>query len=256
MARASGSLGSIVELFAADPALAHAVLVEAIAAGPETRRLHDDALDRLAAQLDPGRELAAGRELPAQISLMAVGAVAGLLFKEVLAGRAEQLPTRMPDLLYTLLVPFLGPQGAVAERAGWASARNIDPLETGAGAVEADLDRSFRDPEAEGDRRLGQVLGVAHLDDLAVAVAEPVERCVEVGPFDRCQDLLVSSPLVRLDRRDRVGADPGVNAEGLVADDRHQPLLPALGLAQRRLPPPGAKQGFLGDVLRFAGLLA
>lgn len=115
LTRVRGGLGSIVELFAADPALAHTVVVEAIAAGPEARRLYEDALDRLAEQLDPGRELAAGRELPDQISLMTVGAVAGLIFKEVLTERAEQLPGRMPDLLFTLLVPYLGPQAAAAE---------------------------------------------------------------------------------------------------------------------------------------------
>jgi hypothetical protein len=120
LTRASGGLNAIVELFATDPALAHTVMVDALAAGPEARRLHEDALDRLAEQLDPGRELAAGRELPEQISLMAVGAVSGLIFKEVLAGRAEQLPARMPDLLFTLLVPYLGPEAAAAEvrRAG------------------------------------------------------------------------------------------------------------------------------------------
>jgi len=120
LTRAGDGLAAVVELFAADPALARTVMVEAIAAGPEARRLYDDALDRLAGQLDPGRELAAGRELPEQISLMAVGAVAGLIFKEVLAGRTEQLPARMPDLLFTLLVPYLGPQAATAEvsRAG------------------------------------------------------------------------------------------------------------------------------------------
>jgi hypothetical protein len=123
--RVSGGLGAIVELFATDPALAHTVVIEAVAAGPEARRLHEDALDRLAGQLDPGPELVADHELPEQISLMAVGSVSGLIFKEVLAGRAEQLQARMPDLLFTLLVPYLGPRVAAAEvdRAGLSEER-------------------------------------------------------------------------------------------------------------------------------------
>lgn len=115
LSRAAGALGAVVELFAADPALARTVMVESIAAGPEARKLYEDAIDRLAGQLDPGDELAADRELPEQISLMAVGAVSGLIFKDVLAGRAEALPARLPDLLFTMLVPYLGPQEAANE---------------------------------------------------------------------------------------------------------------------------------------------
>jgi len=123
--RVSDGLSAIVGLFAADPVLARTVMVEAIAAGPEARRLYEDALDRLAEQLNPGRELPASRELPEQISLMAVGAAAGLIFKEVLAERTEQLPACLPDLLFTLLVPYLGPQAAAAEvgRAGLSEER-------------------------------------------------------------------------------------------------------------------------------------
>jgi hypothetical protein len=115
LARTSGGLGTIVELFATDPALAHTAVVEVMAGGPEAQRLYWEAITRFAGYLDPGRELAADRELPEQISLMAAGAVSGLIFKEVLAGRVEQLPARLPDLLFTLLVPYLGPQDAATE---------------------------------------------------------------------------------------------------------------------------------------------
>jgi hypothetical protein len=113
--RVTGGLGTVVELFAADPALAHTVMVDAIAGGPAARRLHEESLDRLAGQLDPGRQLATSRELPEQISLMAVGAVSGLIFKEVLAERAGQLPAQLPDLLFTMLVSYLGPEAAKEE---------------------------------------------------------------------------------------------------------------------------------------------
>ena len=115
LTRVTGGLGAVVELFATDPALADTTAVEALAAGPETRRLYCGAIARLAERLDPGRELAAGEELPENVSLMAAGAVAGLIFDEVLAGRAAGLPARLPDLLFTLLVPYLGPQDAAAE---------------------------------------------------------------------------------------------------------------------------------------------
>jgi hypothetical protein len=115
LVRVSEALDAVVKLFAADPALARTVMVEALTAGPEAVRLHDEAITRVAKCLDPGRELATGGELPEQISLLAAGAVSGLIFDEVLMGRAEELPARMPDLLFMMLVPFIGPRAATAE---------------------------------------------------------------------------------------------------------------------------------------------
>jgi len=43
-----------------------------------------------------------------------------------------------------------------------------------------------------------------------------------------------------------------VLAEGLVADDRRQPLVAALGVAQGRASTPSAEQGILSYVLGFA----
>jgi hypothetical protein len=75
---------------------------------------------------------------------------------------------------------------------------------------------------------------------------------VEIGQFDGRQHLLVLGSLAELDRRCRIGADPGVLAEGLVADDRRQPLIAAAGIAQGRAPTPGPEQGILSYVFGFA----
>ena len=56
-----------------------------------------------------------GRELPENISLMSAGAVSGLIFDELLAGRAAQLPAMLPDLLFAMLVPYVGPRAAAEE---------------------------------------------------------------------------------------------------------------------------------------------
>jgi len=90
-------------------------VVEVAAAGADARRLHWEAVARFTEYLDAGRELAGGRELPANISLMSAGAVSGLIFDELLAGRAAELPARLPDLLFAMLVPYVGPQVAAAE---------------------------------------------------------------------------------------------------------------------------------------------
>ena len=114
-ARMTDGLTVIVDRFAADPALARTVVVEVAAAGAEARRLHTDAIVRFSEYLDEGRELAGDRELPENISLMSAGAVSGLIFDELLAGRADQLPEHLPDLLFAMLVPYVGPKAAAAE---------------------------------------------------------------------------------------------------------------------------------------------
>lgn len=113
--RVTAGLRTIVDRFAADPALARTAVVEVAAAGADARRLHLDAIDRFARYLDPGRELAGGKELPENISRMSAGAVSGLIFDELLAGRAGRLPERLPDLLFAMLVPYVGPQAAAVE---------------------------------------------------------------------------------------------------------------------------------------------
>lgn len=115
MARMTSGLTTIVDRFAVDPALARTAVVEVAAAGADARQLHWNAIARFTEYLDAGRELAGGKELPEDISLMSAGAVSGLIFDELLAGRAEQLPDRLPDLLFAMLVPYVGPRAAAAE---------------------------------------------------------------------------------------------------------------------------------------------
>ena len=116
------SLATIVELFSLDPALARTAVVEVAVAGPEARQLYWDAIARLGDQLDPG-EGPAGEEVPEHISLMAAGAVAGLIFDELIAGRAAQLPALLPDLLFVTLVPYVGPHAAAVEMDRTAAAQ-------------------------------------------------------------------------------------------------------------------------------------
>lgn len=113
--RARAALEAVVELFAVDPELARTTLVEAAAAGGEPLARRQAALERMAQLLGTGDDVPRARELPPGTAQMAVGAVTGLLFDEIRAGRAGELPDRLPDLLFALLVPYLGPREAAAE---------------------------------------------------------------------------------------------------------------------------------------------
>jgi AcrR family transcriptional regulator len=112
--RVQAGLATLVEMFALDPELARTAIVEVAAAGAEARQRHWDAVSRFTEFLEGGEQLAGDRELPENIALMAAGAVSGLIFEELLTGRAERLPQMLPDLVFALLVPYIGP-GAAAE---------------------------------------------------------------------------------------------------------------------------------------------
>jgi len=113
--RVENGLATLLKLFALDPQLARTAVVEVAAAGADARKLHWDAVARFTRFLEGGRDMAGGRELPENISLMSAGAVAGLIFDELLAGRAAQLPAQFPDLLFAMLVPYIGPRAAAEE---------------------------------------------------------------------------------------------------------------------------------------------
>jgi hypothetical protein len=108
-------LATVVEMFALDPELARTAIVEVAAAGADARRRHWNALSRFTEFLAEGEQLAGGHELPSNIGLMATGAVSGLIFDELLTGRADRLPDLLPDLLFAMLVPYIGPGAATEE---------------------------------------------------------------------------------------------------------------------------------------------
>jgi AcrR family transcriptional regulator len=113
--RVRQGLATIVEMFALDPELARTAIVEVAAAGADARQRHWNAINRFTEFLEEGSDLAGGRELPENIALMAAGAVSGLIFDELLTGRAERLPELLPDLLFAMLVPYIGPSAAAEE---------------------------------------------------------------------------------------------------------------------------------------------
>ena len=108
-------LAKVVEMFALDPELARTAIVEVAAAGADARRRHWNAITRFTEFLDDGEQLSGSPNLPENIGLMAAGAVSGLIFDELLTGRAERLPELLPDLLFALLVPYIGPGAATEE---------------------------------------------------------------------------------------------------------------------------------------------
>ena len=114
--RARAGLTALLEALAEEPALARLSMVDIGSAGPLAQRRYRAAIQRLTPLFEEGRDFAPnGRSLPPNTSRMAIGGVTGLIADELLAGRAEQLPSLLSEVLFATLVPYIGPDAAARE---------------------------------------------------------------------------------------------------------------------------------------------
>ncbi|HEU5143495.1 MAG TPA: TetR/AcrR family transcriptional regulator, partial [Solirubrobacterales bacterium] len=111
--RVGAALGVLFEDIAANPAVAHACLVDSLTAGPQAVELHEAALKRLAPLLRPGRELRPHRaKLPDSLEETLAGGVVWVLNQRLLGGEVEQLRSLFPETLEFLLRPYVGEEEA------------------------------------------------------------------------------------------------------------------------------------------------
>lgn len=114
--RARAGLAALLEALAEEPDVARLALVDVGSAGPAAQRRFRAALQRLTPFFEEGRDFApGGRNLPANTSRMAIGAVAGLVADELTEERAGDLPKLLSDVLFATLVPYIGPEAAARE---------------------------------------------------------------------------------------------------------------------------------------------
>jgi AcrR family transcriptional regulator len=104
---------ALLELFAAQPSYARLACMEARHSMPaEAYERYAAGLRILGSLIDRIRAFAAG---PAPVSATrgALGGAEMLIRRELIAGRAEQLPKLLPDITYGTVVPFLDQQEAL-----------------------------------------------------------------------------------------------------------------------------------------------
>jgi AcrR family transcriptional regulator len=109
------ALGALLEHLSEHPAEARFAIVEVLAAGPKALARRDAALRQFTGFLEPGRS-ETSVELPGITSLSIAGGINELLYSEILHGAVARLPSRLPDLMFWVTLPFLGAEGAAAER--------------------------------------------------------------------------------------------------------------------------------------------
>jgi AcrR family transcriptional regulator len=113
--RIAAALEALLTHLAAHPDEARFSIVEVLAAGPKALARRDAALRQFTGFLEAGRS-EASVELPGITSLAITGGINELLYSEILHGAVARLPSRLPDLVFWVALPFLGPESATAQR--------------------------------------------------------------------------------------------------------------------------------------------
>jgi AcrR family transcriptional regulator len=113
--RIANGLRAMLELLATNPEEARFALVEVLAAGPRALARRDAALRQFTGFIETGRSESTV-DLPGSTAQTIAGGIAELLYSEVLHGSAARLPARLPELVFLIVLPFLGADRATEER--------------------------------------------------------------------------------------------------------------------------------------------
>jgi len=114
--RIAAGLRALVDLLASEADIARMAMVEVTAVGEDARIRYRAALGRFTYFLEEGRVASPqGQELPADTARFAIGGATSMIFDEIRAGRGAELRRALPDLLFAVLMPYLGPQAAEDE---------------------------------------------------------------------------------------------------------------------------------------------
>jgi AcrR family transcriptional regulator len=115
--RARAGLGAFLAFIAAEPAFARMCIVEVLAAGPEAIKRRNAAMRAFAALIeDDARELLGDSAPPSLTAETIVGGIYEVVYTRVLRGQLRDLPSLLPDLTYSALLQYLGPEAAAHER--------------------------------------------------------------------------------------------------------------------------------------------
>jgi len=97
-----------LSFLAAEPAFARMCIVDMFSAGPSALERYLSAVRLIAAFVDSGRTAMPDREMvPQSASSMVIGGAAVVIRAEIVDERTEFLPEVGPDLLYSILVPYM-----------------------------------------------------------------------------------------------------------------------------------------------------
>jgi hypothetical protein len=114
--RVAGGLRALLARLSRRAAMAEALARTFPSIGPAAQARYQAFVESLAPLLAEGREFSGiAAELPGEVELLAVGAAEAIVFEQIQAGRTAGLAALGPEILFSVLVPFVGPALAAAE---------------------------------------------------------------------------------------------------------------------------------------------
>lgn len=117
--RVRAGLDAFLGLLAADPAFARMCIVEVMAAGPEAVERRNDAMRAFAELIEENARELLDEEPPSPLTAeTAVGGVYDVIYTRIQQGEVDKLPELAPDLVYSVLLPYVGPDEARAAHPG------------------------------------------------------------------------------------------------------------------------------------------
>ena len=115
--KAVAGLGTFLDFLASEPAFARMCIVEVLAAGQEAITRRNNVMKAFADLIDyNAREMLDDGVSTALTAETIVGGIYEVVYGRVLRGEIKELPGLLPELAYSALLPYLGPETAAAER--------------------------------------------------------------------------------------------------------------------------------------------
>lgn len=114
--RIVAALEAALRWFAADPPAARFTLVELAAIGSASRPRFQIGFTRFTKLIEEGRANGGPQPQLPGATVLGVSATLARVYEEVVQDRAADLPDVLPDLVYEVLVPYLGEEAARAEQ--------------------------------------------------------------------------------------------------------------------------------------------
>ena len=107
-------IGNLLVYLAHNPVAARVGIVEGFGAGARARDRYQQAVSSFFPFLDAGRAHTPDPDrMPAQTARVIVGGVSALMFNEASEGNAANLPSLLPQMMYVVVVPYLGHEEAM-----------------------------------------------------------------------------------------------------------------------------------------------
>jgi len=111
--RVAGGLRALLSQLAEHAEMAEVLARTFPAIGPDAQQRYQAFVEGLAPLLREGRRHAEGGvELPREVEMLAIGAAEAIVYERIEAGETTQLGRLAPQILFSVLVPFLGAESA------------------------------------------------------------------------------------------------------------------------------------------------